>query len=427
MKQLLSYCFFFFLLPVSVLAQTVVSMKIDGSINPVSADFIHNGIAKAQKEKAECLIIHLNTPGGLLQSTRVIVSDLLASEVPVVVFVSPGGSHAGSAGVFITLAANIAAMAPGTNIGAAHPVMMQGQMDSTMNEKATNDAAAFIRSIAEKRNRSRLFAERAVRKSFSYTEKEALADSVIDLIAKNEQDLLMQLNGKQVAMNSGNKTLKTLSATVVHYEMSVWEKILNIISDPNIAYILLLLGTYGLLFELYSPGAILPGIIGVIALVLAFYAMHTLPVNYAALALIVFAVILFLLEIKVVSHGLLAIGGIISLVLGSMMLFKSDSSVEFIKISTGVIITATLVTSLFFLFVISFGMKAQRLKVQTGIDGIIGAIAEVTEQLTPTGIVKLQGESWNAESLKGHIGAGEKVKIIEMKNLKLYVEPFQHN
>ena len=300
-------------------------------------------------------------------------------------------------------------------------------MDNVMNEKATNDAAAFIRSIAEKRNRNKVFAERAVRKSFSYTEKEALADSAIDLIAKNEQDLLLQLNGKQVTLNNGIKTLRTSAATVVEYEMSLWEKILNIISDPNIAYILLLLGTYGLLFELYSPGAILPGIIGVIALVLAFYAMHTLPVNYAGLALIVFAIILFLLEIKIVSYGLLAIGGIISLLLGSMMLFKSDSPAELIKISTGIIFTATIVTSLFFLFVISLGVKAQRLKVQTGIEGLIGSVAEVTEQLTPTGIVKLLGESWNAESLKGHISIGEKVKVIEMKNLKLYVEPIQHN
>lgn len=427
MKHFLSYYLFLFLLPVSVQTQTVVSMKIDGTINPVSADYINNGIAKAEREKAECLIIHLNTPGGLLQSTRVIVSNMLASQVPVVVFVSPSGSHAGSAGVFITLAANIAAMAPGTNIGAAHPVVMKGQMDNIMNEKATNDAAAFIRSIAEKRNRNKVFAERAVRKSYSYTENEALADSAIDLIAKNEQDLLLQLNGKQVAMNNGIKTLHTSSATVIKYEMSVWEKILNIISDPNIAYILFLLGTYGLLFELYSPGAILPGIIGVIALVLAFYAMHTLPVNYAGLALIVFAIILFLLEIKIISHGLLAIGGIISLLLGSMMLFKSDSPDEIIKISTGIIITATTVTALFFLFVISFGIKAQRLKVQTGIEGFIGTIAEVTEQLTPTGIVKMQGESWNAESLKGPVGIGEKVKVIEMKNLKLYVEPIKHN
>jgi len=274
-------------------------MKIDGSINPVSADFIRNGIEKARIEKAECLIIQLNTPGGLLKSTRVIVSDMLQSPVPVIVYVSPGGAHAGSAGVFITLAAHIAAMAPGTNIGAAHPVVMQGQMDTTMNEKTTNDAAAFIRTIAEKRHRNMVWAERAVRRSYSYSETEALQDSVIDLVVKNEEELLRMIDGRIIELSSGNKTLHTLSATIINYKMSIWEKILDIISDPNIAYILLLLGMYGILFELYNPGAILPGIVGVIALILAFYSMHTLPINYAGLALIIFAVILFLLEIKI--------------------------------------------------------------------------------------------------------------------------------
>jgi len=325
MKRILSYCIFLFLFPLVTDAQTVISIKIDGSINPASADFIHNAIEKAAREKAECIIIHLNTPGGLLKSTRVIVSDILESSVPVVVYVSPGGAHAGSAGVFITLAAHIAAMAPGTNIGAAHPVTMQNQMDSTMNEKATNDAAAFIRSIAEKRHHNIEWAENAVRKSFSYSEIEALEDSAIDLIAKNEQELLSKINGKEVELSSGMKILQTANATVKEHKMSVWEKMLDIISDPNIAYILFLLGMYGLIFELYNPGSILPGIVGVIALILALYSMHTLPINYAGLALIVFAIILFLLEIKIVSHGLLAIGGIVSLLLGSMMLIKSGS------------------------------------------------------------------------------------------------------
>ncbi len=345
-------------------------MKIDGSINPVSADFIRNSIEKARSEKAECLIIQLNTPGGLLKSTRVIVSDMLQSPVPVIVYVSPGGAHAGSAGVFITLAAHIAAMAPGTNIGAAHPVMMQGQMDTTMNEKTTNDAAAFIRTIAEKRHRNMVWAERAVRRSYSYSETEALQDSVIDLVVKNEEELLRMIDGRIIELSSGTKTLHTLSATIINYKMSIWEKILDIISDPNIAYILLLLGMYGILFELYNPGAILPGIVGVIALILAFYSMHTLPINYAGLALIIFAVILFLLEIKIISHGLLAIGGIISLLLGSMMLIKSGSSLEFVRISRSVIISATALSALFFLFIIGFGIKAQRLKVVTGLEGI---------------------------------------------------------
>jgi len=422
MKQILSYCLFLFLFPPVINAQTVISMKVDGTINPSSAAFIHNGIEKATREKAECVIIHLNTPGGLLKSTRVIVSDILESPVPVVVYVSPGGAHAGSAGVFITLAAHIAAMAPGTNIGAAHPVTLQNQMDSTMNEKATNDAAAFIRTIAQKRHHNIEWAENAVRKSFAYSETEALEDSAIDLIAKSEIELLAKINGKVVELSSGSKTLHTASAIVKEHKMTVWEKILDIISDPNIAYILFLLGLYGLLFELYNPGAILPGIVGVIALILALYSMHTLPINYAGLALIVFAVILFLLEIKIVSHGLLAIGGIISLLLGSMMLIKSDSSLEMVKISRGVIIGATIASALFFLFVVGFGIRAQRRKVVTGIEALIGDVGEVVNTLSPLGSIKVQGEIWNAESLGGSIDKGEKVRIKEIKNLKLFVE-----
>ncbi|MGZ8550186.1 MAG: NfeD family protein [Chitinophagaceae bacterium] len=422
MKPILRYCLFLFLFPTALAAQKVISMRIDGSINPVTASFIHDGIEKAKKEKNGCLLIHLNTPGGLLKSTRAIVSDMLDSPVPVIVYVSPGGAHAGSAGVFITLAANVAAMAPGTNIGAAHPVALQAAMDSTMNEKATNDAAAFIRSIAQKRNRNLQWAENAVRRSFSYSEIEALEDSVIDLIANNEQDLLLKVHGKEVELSSGNVTLQTKNATIEPFRMSFVEKLLNIISDPNIAYILLLLGMYGLMFELYNPGAILPGIVGVISLILAFYSMHSLPINYAGLGLIIFGIILFLLEIKIVSHGLLAIGGVISLLLGSMMLIRSGSSLEVVRISRTVIFAATAVSALFFLFIVGFGMKAQRLKVVTGLEALIGDTAEVIDGLDPEGTVKVQGETWNAESLSGVISKGEKVRIKEMKNLTLYVE-----
>lgn len=427
MKRFLSYCFFLLLLPAFVFAQKVVSINIDGTINPVSADFIRNSIERAGSENAECIIIHLNTPGGLLKSTRVIVSEILESPVPVVVYVSPGGAHAGSAGVFITLAAHIAAMAPGTNIGAAHPVAMQSQMDTTMNEKTTNDAAAFIRSIAEKRHRNIEWAERAVRRSYSYTETEALQDSVIDLIAKNEKELLEMIDGRIVEVTTGSKALQTGAAAVVVYEMSFLEKLLDIISDPNIAYILLLLGLYGIFFELYNPGAILPGIVGVISLILAFYSMHSLPVNYAGLALIIFAIILFILEIKIVSHGLLAIGGVVSLLLGSMMLIKSGSSLEMARISRAVIISATAVTALFFLFIVGLGLKAQRRKVVTGIEALIGDTGEVMETLSPAGTVRVQGEIWKAESLAGSINKGDKVRVKEMKNFTLYVEPILNN
>ena len=427
MKDILRYGLLLTLFPSIVFAQKVISIKVDGTINPATADFIHGGIKKAATEKASCLLIHLNTPGGLLKSTRVIVSDILNSPVPVIVYVSPGGAHAGSAGVFITMAAHIAAMAPGTNIGAAHPVALQAVMDSTMNEKTTNDAAAFIRSIAEKRKRNVEWAENAVRKSHSYSETEALEYSVIDFIARDDEELLNIVHGKQVAINSGLITLQTKGAKIESLEMTFIGKLLDTISDPNIAYILFLLGMYGLLFELYSPGAILPGIVGVISLILAFYSMHSLPVNYAGLALIIFAIILFLLEIKIVSHGLLAIGGIVSLLLGSMMLIRSDSGLDMARISRGVIYAATAVSALFFLFVLSFGIRAQRSKVVTGIEAMIGNTGEVIEILNPTGTVRVNGETWNAESLSGAITRGEKVRIKEMKNLKLYVEPIGHS
>lgn len=423
MKPILRYGLFLLLLPTATFSQKVISLKIDGSINPVTAAFIHDGIEKAKTEKAECLVIHLNTPGGLLKSTRVIVRDMLDSPVPVIVYVSPAGAHAGSAGVFITLAAHVAAMTPGTNIGAAHPVALQAAMDSTMNEKATNDAAAFIRTIAEKRNRNLQWAEEAVRNSVSITETEAIKKQVIDIIAVDEKDLLQQIHGKTVQLNSGTHLLNTKNATTESYKMSFIEKLLDIISDPNIAYILLLVGMYGIMFELYNPGAVLPGIVGVISIILAFYSMHSLPVNYAGVALIIFAVILFLLEIKIVSHGLLAIGGVISLLLGSMMLIRSGSPLEIARISRGLIIAATTVSATFFLFIVGAGIRAQRQKTTTGKEAMVGYIGEVTESLNPTGTILVQGEIWNAESLSGEIAKGEKVKVKELKNLKLYVEP----
>ncbi|MBK8702125.1 MAG: nodulation protein NfeD [Saprospiraceae bacterium] len=426
MKHFISYCFFLFLLPAFVAAQTVVSIKVEGAINPVTASFIHDGIQKAAAQKAECLLIHLNTPGGLLKSTRLIVSDILESPVPVIIYVSPAGAESGSAVVFITLAAHIAAMAPGTNIGAAHPVSLQGPMDSIMGEKVTNDAAAFIRSIAEKRKRNMEWAENSVRKSFAYSETEALDYEAIDLIATNVPDLLNQVDGKTISLQQGTVTLHTKSAKVEVYSMNFFQQFLHIISDPSIAYILLLLGLFGILLEFFNPGAIVPGVVGGISLILAYYAMHTLPINFAGLALILFALILFLLEIKIVSHGVLAIGGVVSLLLGSLMLIKPGSALELAAISRPVIIAATAVASLLFLFIIGAGIKAQRHKVVTGLEALIGDTGEVITILSPTGTVQVQGEIWNAESMAGTINPGEKVRIKEMKNLKLYVEPIAH-
>src|SRR3989442_14590358 len=294
----------------------VYLIKIDGSINPSTSDFIHRSVQEAINKNAQCLIIELNTPGGLLKSTRYIVSDLLTSEIPIIVFVSPSGSQAASAGVFIVLASSIAAMAPGTNIGASHPVGMEGKQDSIMSEKATNDAAAFIRSISEKRKRNIQWAEDAVRKSVSISENEALNIGVVDLIANNVDDLLQKIDGKEVETTKGKVVLNTKGAEIIHGEMSWFQKMLAVLSDPNIAYILMMLGIWGIILEFYHPGAILPGVVGVISLVLGLYGLHTLPINYAGLALILLAVILFIAEIKIVSHGMLTVGGVISLLLG---------------------------------------------------------------------------------------------------------------
>lgn len=414
--------FFILLIPFLSLAQRVVSIRVDGTINPASAAFIHNSIKKADDQKAECLIIYLNTPGGLLKSTRVIVGDILESPVPVIVYVSPGGAHAGSAGIFITLAAHIAAMAPGTNIGAAHPVAMQSMLDSVMNEKATNDAAAFIRAIAGKRNRNAQCAEEAVRKSISMTENEAIEKNMIDLIAQNTEELMKLIDGKSIITSSGAKILHTREATLELSEMGAFEKVLDMISDPNISYILLLLGLYGIMFELYNPGAILPGIIGVICLTMAFYSMHTLPINYAGLALIVFAIILFLLEIKVVSHGVLTIGGVISLLLGSLMLYRTEGAIEVKRISLSVIISSVMISTLFFFFVLGAGLRAQRLRPVTGVEGMIGEIGESLETLAPSGAVRVHGEIWRAESLSGTISKSARIKVAGIENLTLLVE-----
>ena len=409
-------------MPLLLSAQTVISIKIDGAINPVVATFIHRSIQKATDDNAACLLIHLNTPGGLLKSTRIIVGDLLESPIPVIVYVSPAGAHAGSAGVFITLAGDIAAMAPGTNIGAAHPIIMQGTPDSIMNSKSTNDAAAFIRTIAEYRNRNLQWAEDAVRQSVAISANEALQKNIIDLIASNDRELLNRIDGKMIKHDSSSFVLHTRGATIQLLEMGFTEKLLNIISDPDIAYILLMLGLLGLLFELFNPGIIFPGIIGFISLVLAFYALNTLPVNYAGLALIVFGVVLLLLEIKVVSHGMLAIGGIAALLTGSLMLIKPGSGLELMRISRLLIISTVALTSGFFLFVIGMGIKAQRRKPVTGIKALVGETAYTLDELNPSGRVSIHGEIWNAVSISGMINTGEQVRVTEVKNLILYVE-----
>lgn len=406
-----------------VQAQVVYSVDVSESVNPASAEFILHSIEKSERDSVECIVINLNTPGGLLNATRDVVSKMLSASVPIVVYVSPSGARAGSAGVFITMAANIAAMAPGTNIGAAHPVNSDGKnITGVMNEKITNDAAAFIRTIAEKRNRNVLWAEDAVRLSVSITETEAVSENVVNMIADNRQDLLQKINGLTVQTASGTHVLRTANAEVTELEMGFFSRVLSKISDPNIAYILMMLGFFGIVFELFNPGAILPGIFGVVFLILAFYSMSSLPVNYASVGLIVFGIILYLLEIKVVSHGMLAIGGTVSVLLGSMFLFRTSSVDSVATLSWTVIITTTLMTLLFFLFIIGLGLRAQKHKPTMGENALIGRIGIALTAIKEKGMVKVVGESWRAVSEEGNsIPKGSKVVINRVEGLTLYV------
>lgn len=402
----------------------VYVIKVEGSINPSTADYIHKSIEEAKQKNAECLVIQLNTPGGLLKSTRFIVSDLLTSTIPVIVYVSPGGSQAASAGVFITLAGNIAAMAPGTNIGASHPVSGDGsKMDSTMSEKVTNDAAAFIRSISEKRKRNVKWSEDAVRNSVSITETEALRDSVVDLVAADLNELMAKVDGREVETAAGKKVLNTKNFTVVNYEESWFQKFLNIVSDPNVAYILMMLGIWGIIIEFYHPGAILPGVVGVMCLLLGLYGLHTLPLNYAGVGLILLSIILFIAEIKITSYGMLTVGGVISLLLGSLMLVDTSSPLESaIDISLGVIITTVIIITALFAVLAWLVVRAHKRKAMTGESGMIGEIGEVfMDIINGKGTVKIMGELWKAESDQS-IEKGAKVKVLKVHDLTIKVQ-----
>lgn len=397
----------------------VLVITVNGVINPVAAEYIHKSVEKASAVRAEALIIELDTPGGLDTSMRTIVKDILGSSVPVVVYVSPAGARAASAGVFITLAAHIAAMAPGTNIGAAHPVSVGEKMDKVMSEKVTNDAAAYIRSIAEQRGRNAAWAEDAVRKSVSATESDAVKNNIVDLVAKDIDTLLKAIDGRKVKVLTSEKQLSTAKAKVVKQQIGLRLKILNLISDPSVAYILMLLGFYGLFFELTNPGSLLPGIIGAISLVLAFYAFQTLPVNYAGLLLIIIGIALFLLEVKVTSYGMLTVGGIVSITLGSLMLFESPA--PFLRVSLSVILPAAIVTALFFGITFRLAYKAHRRKPVTGGEGLIGTEGVAKTEVGPAGgMVWVHGEFWTAFSDE-MIGKDEKIIVEAVKGLKVKV------
>ena len=393
-------------------------INVSDAISPGVAEFIQDGIDRAQRDGAACLIIELDTPGGLAESMRKIIQSILGSKVPVVVFVSPSGARAASAGVMITMAADIAAMAPGTNIGAAHPVGAGGKdISGKMSEKVINDMVAHAKSVAEERGRNAKWVEEAIRESVSVTETEALKKDIIDLIADDTDDLIQKLNGREIKEKG---VLKLDKSEKIIVEPTLRTKILRTISNPNIAYILLMIGLAGLYFEFSHPGAIFPGVIGGIALILAFFALQTLPVNYAGILLIVLAIIFFIMEMKITSYGLLSVAGIISLLLGSVMMFKGTGP-DF-KLSWRVLLPTLILVSGFFVFVAGLVFRAQISKPKTGSKGLVGEVGIVKKALAPEGKVFVHGELWNARSAKT-IEEDTKVRVLNVVNLMLEVEP----
>jgi membrane-bound serine protease (ClpP class) len=400
----------------------VYVIRMSGPISPAAAGFLKKGITKASEEGVSCITVELDTPGGLAESMREIVMAIFASKVPVVIYVAPSGARAASAGVMITMAADIAAMAPGTNIGAAHPVGAGGkEISGTMSEKVVNDMVAHARSIAKKRGRNADWVEKAVRKSISVTETEALKANVIDVVAKDIDDLIRQINGRKI-QDKGVLTLDNVKKTILKEDLRT--KILKTISNPNIAYILMMIGLAGLYFELSHPGAVLPGVVGGISIILAFFAFQTIPVNYAGFLLIVLALIFFIMEMKIASYGLLSIAGITSLLLGSIMLFENSGTG--MRLSWQVLIPTLVLISGFFVVVSGLVFKSHLSKPRTGAQGLIGEIGVVRESLMPEGKVFVHGELWNATS-KDPIQTGAKVRVVNIVNLVLEVEPVERS
>jgi membrane-bound serine protease (ClpP class) len=399
-------------------------ITVSATITPPVAEYILQNINESAKGGAEGLIILLDTPGGLDLAMRDIAKGILNSPVPVLVYVSPSGARAASAGVIITVAAHVAAMTPGTNIGAAHPVGIGigGAADKTM-AKVENDAVAYVRGIANKRGRNADWVESAVRKSESITAEEALRLKVIDFVSTDLNQLLIQADKKEVILSAGKRLLKTQGAVINEKKMGTRQKILSTISDPNIAYILFLVGLAGLYFEFATPGVILPGVIGGISLILAFFSMQTLPVNYAGVLLILFGIILFIAEIKVISHGILTMGGVVSLIMGSLLLF--DSPDPALRVSWKVMVPVLTIICLFFVSVIGLVLKAQVRKQRTGGEGMVGETGEAATDVYETGKVIIKGEYWNASSEKP-VEKGKDIKVVSVEGLKVRVEKIEY-
>lgn len=407
--------------PLVVAAPTgeVLAVRVKSAIHPVSAELIVDAVKEADRAGAAALIIELDTAGGLMTSTREITTAILGARTPVVVYVAPSGAQAASAGFFILMSADVAAMAPGTNTGAAHPVGGQGEdLPEVLGQKVEQDAAANIRSLAARNSRNAALAEEAVVKSRSFTAHEALEGKLIDLVSPNLASLVRALDGRPVKRGEATVPIRTAGAEVRRFEISPLRELLGVLADPNVTYILFGLGWLGLMFELMHPGAVLPGVVGAICLILSFYGLSVLPVNYAGLALIFLAVIFFILEIKITSYGMLTVAGVISLVLGSLMLFKTPEPA--LRVSVQLIAMLSTFALLVVGFLAFMALRAQRAPVRTGIEGLIHEIGTARSPLNPRGKVFVHGEIWDAIA-EEPVAAGEPVEVVAVRNLTLAV------
>ena len=405
--------------PESRSGRPIYVIRLEGAISPGTAGFLKSSIEEAQEAGAQALIVELDTPGGLVTSMRSMVKSIMNAPFPVVVYVSPSGAQAASAGVMVTMAADVAAMAPGTNIGAAHPVAAGGKdIPGEMQKKVLNDMVAFIQGIAKERGRNAGWAKKAVEQSVSVTASEAVQLKVVDLVADNRLDLLQKLNGREIRRGDRSFTLSTEGVEIVERAASLRDLILKTLSDPNIAYILMMLGLAGLYFELSHPGAVLPGVIGGICLILAFYSFQTLPVNYAGILLILLGIVLFILELNVTSFGMLTVGGLVSLALGSLMLFKTPE--DYMKVSNEVLIPVLGVTGVFFLVVTTLVVKAQVKTPSVGQDGLIGLEGPVKEWAGFRGKVFVHGEWWHATS-EDELSPGMRIVVVDVADMLLKV------
>lgn len=394
-------------------------IEVRDAITPITVEQVAGQLEDSEKAGAAAVILEIDTPGGLETSMRDIVKAILASDVPVITFVHPPGARAASAGLFIVTASHVAAMAPNTNLGAASPVGMGGAVDTTMAKKATSDAAALIEGLAETRGRNVRWNIRAVREAISASANEALELNVVDLVARDLEDLLEQADGRKVKLGEREVTLQVAGAEIRRIETSFRHRVLSWLAHPNVAYLLLTLGFYGILFELNSPGAILPGVAGAIFLILGFVALQTLPVNVAGLLLILLALAFFVLEIKVQSNGILAVGGGVAFLIGSLILFDPGLGGVF-RVSLAIVLGATLATLAFFFFVIAKSVAAQRRKAATGAESMVGAVGEALGDLAPRGQVRVHGEIWQARSHEP-VAAGTEVEVVAVNGLQLEV------